>query len=111
MLTVTLGGGKHGAGSSQALTFSLGAVVDLAVLLGDGVGVGRRQQVLGGAGHPVLTLVLGAQVGGGRKDPGLTAEGAVIGGHFLSHCAPGNNRVLFTTSKETKEKQVSKAIN
>lgn len=97
--------------SSQALTFSLGAVVDLAVLLGDGVGVGRRQQVLGGAGHPVLTLVMGAQVGGGRKDPAVTAEGAVIRGHFLSHCAPGNNWVLLTASKETKEKQISKAIN
>lgn len=85
-------------------------MVDLAVLLGDGVGVGRRQQVLGGAGHPVLTLVLGAQVGGGRKDPAVTAEGAVIRGHFLSHCAPGNNWVLLTASKETKEKQVSKEI-
>lgn len=41
-LTVALGRGKRRAGSSQGLTFSLGAVVDLAVLLGDGVGVGRR---------------------------------------------------------------------
>lgn len=79
MLMVMLGrGGKSQSESIQALTFSLGAVVDLAVLLGDRVGVGGRQQVLGGARHPVLTLVLGAQVGGGGKDPGLTTEGAVI---------------------------------
>lgn len=90
--------------SIWALTFSLGAVVDLAVLLGDRVGVGGRQQVLGGARHPVLALVLGAQVGGGGKDPGLTTEGAVIRGHFLSHRAPGNNRVLLTESKQTNKK-------
>lgn len=80
MLMVMLGrgGGKSQSESIQALTFSLGAVVDLAVLLGDRVGVGGWQQVLGGARHPVLTLVLGAQVGGGGKDPGLTTEGAVI---------------------------------
>lgn len=106
-----LGRGKHQLGSSQGLTFSLGAVVDLAVLLGDRVGVGRREQVLGGARHPILALVLGAQIGGGRKDPGLTTEWAVIRGHFLSHCAPGNNRVLFTKSKETNKQNIRKSIN
>lgn len=103
--------GKEQEGSSQGLTFSLGAVVDLAVLLGDGVGVGRREQVLGRAGHSVLTLVLGAHVGGGREDPGLPTEGAVVGGHFLPHRAPGNNGVLLTGSKETKtNNQTNEAV-
>lgn len=49
MAKVMLGRGKVTSSSIEGLTFSLGAVVDLAVLLGDWVGVGRWQQVLGGA--------------------------------------------------------------
>jgi len=49
MATVMLGSGEVTSNSIEGLTFSLGAVVDLAVLLGDRVGVGGRQQVLGGA--------------------------------------------------------------
>lgn len=49
MATVMLGSGEVTSNSIEGLTFSLGAVVDLAVLLGDRVGVGGWQQVLGGA--------------------------------------------------------------
>lgn len=62
--------GKEGKSRERAswaeavtLTFPLGAMVNLAVLLGQWVWVGRGQKVLGGAGHTILTLVLGPQVG------------------------------------------------
>lgn len=42
------------------LTFPLGAVVNLAVLLGQWVWVRWGQKVLGGARDTVLTLVLGS---------------------------------------------------
>lgn len=45
------------------LTFPLGAMVNLTVLLGQWVWVGWGQEVLGGAGHTILALVLGPQVG------------------------------------------------
>lgn len=50
-------------GSAVALTFPLGAMVNLAVLLGQRVRVGWGQEVLGRARHAILTLVLGPQVG------------------------------------------------
>lgn len=78
-------------------------MVNLAVLLGQWVRVGRGQKVLGGSGHTILTLVLGPQVGGGGESSRLTAERAVVGGHFLSHCAPGNHRIFFTEREKTGE--------
>lgn len=45
------------------LTFPLGAMVNLAVFLGQWIRVGWGQKVLGGARHTILTLVLGPQVG------------------------------------------------
>lgn len=78
------------------LTFPLGAMVNLTVLLGQWVRVGRGQKVLGGARHTILTLVLGPQVGWGRESSRLTAERTVIGGYFLSYCAPGNHGIFFT---------------
>ena len=83
-------------GGAVTLTFPLGTMVNLAVLLGQRVWVGWGQEVLGGARHAILTLVLGPQVGRGGQSSRLTAERTVVGGHFLSHCAPGNHRIFFT---------------
>lgn len=48
-----------GPGRPATLTFPLGAVVNLAVLLRQWVRVGWGQKVLGGAGDTILALVLG----------------------------------------------------
>lgn len=48
-----------GTGRPATLTFPLGAVVNLAVLLRQWVRVGWGQKVLGGARDTVLALVLG----------------------------------------------------
>ena len=89
-------------GRAVTLTFPLGAVVNLAVLLGQRVRVGWGQEVLGGARHTILTLVLGPQVGRGGESSRLTAERTVVGGHFLSHCAPGNHRIFFTEREKMR---------
>lgn len=87
---------------SITLTFPLGAVINLAVLLGQWVWVGRGQEILGGAGYTILALVLGPQVGRGGQSSRLTAERTVVGGYFLSYCAPGNHGIFFTEREKVR---------
>ena len=74
-------------------TVPLDAVVVLAVLVGQGVGPGRGQQVMGGAADPVL--VLGPQGAGAGEALDIWTEGTLAGAPPLAHCAARDHRVLL----------------
>lgn len=80
-------------------TFPLDAMVVLAVLVGEGVTARLGQEVLWGAGDPILTLgVLGGQATGGDHNLHLPTERALAGAHPLAHRTARHHRVLLSAA-------------
>lgn len=84
-------------------TFPLDAVVLLAVLVRQRIGARLGQQVLGGAGDPVVTLgVLGAYGAGVGHALYLSAEWTLTGANSLAHCAARYHWILLGAEDRQK---------